>query len=181
MISKKYKNGFTLVELLVAMVITSIILAAVATLAFAMSSSASVTEDISFKQAQIRFASLRLTELIHRCRLVYSYNAGTGSIVLWQDINGDNSVDADELVTIEAGASRDYIEIQEPGAGSFSVIPKCSDVQFSFDQMPPRSKIINIAYQITEDGNVHQYCLNTSLRSWAGNLLDGSTIVSDDD
>ncbi len=163
------------------MVVTGIILAAAATLAFAMSSSGSATEDISFKQAQIRFASLKLTELIHRCRLVYSYNAGTGSVVLWQDSNGDNNVTTDELVTLEAGASRNYIKIQEPGVGSFFVIPQCSNVQFSFDQTPPRSKSINIAYQMTENGIVHQYRLNTSLRSWAGNLLNGSTIVSDDD
>jgi prepilin-type N-terminal cleavage/methylation domain-containing protein len=181
MIKTKHNCGFTLAELLVAMVVTGIILAAVATLAYAMSSSSSGAEDISFKQAQVRFASLRLSELIHRCRLVYSFNAGTGSVVLWLDNNLDNAVSADELVTIEAGASRNYIKIQEPGVGSFFAIPQCSSVQFTFDQTPPRSKTVNIAYQITEDGIVHQYRLNASLRSWAGNLLNGSTMVSDDD
>ena len=181
MIKTKHKSGFTLAELLVAMVITGIILTAAATLAFAMSSSGSATEDISFKQAQIRFASLRLTELIHRCRLVYSYNAGAGSVVLWQDSNRDNAVGANELVTLDAGASRNYIRVQEPGIDPYFVIPKCSNVQFSFDYTPPRSKSLNISYQMTENGIVHQYRLNISLRSWAGNLLNGSTIVSDDD
>ena len=47
-------KGFTLVELLVALMVTSIILAAVATLAFAMGSVKDSTDDTSSKQAQLR-------------------------------------------------------------------------------------------------------------------------------
>ncbi len=176
-------KGFTLVELLVAMVVTGVVLAAVATLAFAMSSSISATDDLSLKQTQIRFASLRITELIRRCRLIYSYNAEMGSIEVWQDNNGDNAVDADELVSIQAGAGRNYIKIQEPDSESFFLMPQCSNVQFEFDNDPPLSRLVKISFKMTEDGNVRQYQISAGLRGWAGNLLDGegNIVASDDD
>jgi prepilin-type N-terminal cleavage/methylation domain-containing protein len=181
MIKAGNKKGFTLAELLVAMVVTSIILAAIATLAFAMSSSASSSEDISIKQAQIRFASLRLMELIRRSRLVYSYDSAAGKVVVWDDIDQDNEADDDELITIEVGTGRNYIRIQESGQDPYYLIPECSNVQFVFDSTPPQSRELRVSFSLTEDGNLHQYQIDMVLRSWAGNLLSGSTMVSDDD
>ena len=56
-------------------------------------------------------------------------------------------------------------------------------MQFQFDESPPQSRFVNISFDIVENGSVHQYQINSALRSWAGNLLDewGTGLVSDDD
>ena len=69
-----YKNkpclsGFSLVELLMALMVTSIILTAVVTLAFALNTAYDDTSDISEKQAKIRFVSLNISELIDQGKL----------------------------------------------------------------------------------------------------------------
>ena len=53
-----------------AMVITSIILGAVATLAYAMGVANDAGNDTTYKQAQVRYATLRISELIRNCRFV---------------------------------------------------------------------------------------------------------------
>ena len=63
-------GGFTLVELLVAMMVTAIILSAVAALAFAMGSANDSSDDTSHKQAQLRHATINVSELIRHCKLV---------------------------------------------------------------------------------------------------------------
>ena len=57
----RYKRGFTLVELLLALIVTGIILTAVTTLAFAVGAANDATDDTSQKQAQVRFATLRIS------------------------------------------------------------------------------------------------------------------------
>ena len=199
----RYKKGFTLVELLVALVVTGIVLAAVATLAFAMGAANDVADDSSQKQAQIRFTTLRISELIRYCKLI----CGTpgGDLAVWRaDDNGDGQVNINELVYIERGTGRDYLrlcefpssdtslvnlsDIETLSTSSYDVtyvqlIPQCSDVQFSLDVVPPNSRFVSIVFDVLENDIVHQYQINAVLRVWAGNLLDGSgnNIVSDDD
>ena len=69
---KKNEIGFTLVELMVALVVTGIILAAVSTLAFALSYANESAGDISLKQSQVRLTTLRVQELIRNSRLICS-------------------------------------------------------------------------------------------------------------
>lgn len=199
----RYKRGFTLVELLLALIVTGIILTAVTTLAFAVGAANDATDDTSQKQAQVRFATLRISELIRHCKLI----CGTPSseIAIWRaDNNGDGQININELVYIERGAGGDYLrfcefplsdasivnlsDIQTLSTSSYSVtyiplIPQCINVQFSFDEAPPYSRFVIISFDILENGIVRQYQINTSLRGWAGNLLDagGNNIVSDDD
>ncbi len=41
---------------------------------------------------------------------------------------------------------------------------------------------VSISFDLEENGAVHNYQINASLRAWAGNLLDGSgEIVNTDD
>lgn len=100
-------KGFTLVELLVALIITSIVLTAVATLAYAMGVANAATDDTSRKQSQVRYATLRISELIRHCKLI----CGTpgNDLVIWADDNGDGDgngrdngkINPAELVYIE--------------------------------------------------------------------------------
>ena len=198
----RYKKGFTLVELLVALVVTGIVLAAVATLAFAVGAANDATDDSSQKQAQLRYATLRISELIRHCKLI----CGTpgSDLAVWRaDSNDVGQININELVYIERGAGGDYLrlcqfpssdttrvelsEIETLSTGDYSVtyvplVPQCSNVQFSFDVVPPNSRFVSIAFDVLENDIVHQYQISTALRGWAGNLLDGSgNIVSDDD
>ncbi len=198
----RYKKGFTLVELLVALVVTGIVLAAVATLAFAVGAANDVADDSSQKQAQVRYATLRISELIRHCKLI----CGTpgGDLAVWRaDDNGDGQVNINELVYIERGTGRDYLrlcefpssdtspvnlsDIETLSTSGYSVtyvplVPQCSNVQFSFDAAPPNSRLVSIAFDVLENDIVRQYQISAALRGWAGNLLDGSgNIVSDDD
>ena len=201
--SIRYRSGFTIVELLLALIVTGIILAAVTTLAFAVSVANDTADDTSLKQSQIRYATLRISDLIRHCKLI----CGTpnGDIALWRaDSNDDGQININELVYIEKGAGGDYLrlcefpssdtsmvvlsDIQTLSIGGYSVtyiplVPECSNVQFSLDATPPYTKYLSISFDILENDNSRKYQINAALNSWAGNLLDasGNNIVSDDD
>lgn len=211
MINKRYKKGLTLVELIVAMIVTSIVLTAVVTLAYAMDTVNDVTDETSKKQAQIRFAALRVSELIRHCKLVCYAN--TDEVVLWRadDKYIDGKINIGELVYIEAGAVQDHLRLCEfdpsnstainPGSiGSLAtnwwsvysgsvnytmLIPECSKVKFRFDVFPALpaldSKLVSISYDVVENGIKRQCQINATLRGWAGNLLDEGGNIVSDD
>ncbi len=108
----KYQ-GFTLVELLVGLVVTGIVLAAVATLAFALGVANKTSGDMSQKQAHVRFATLRISELVRHSKLICGTTGD--DIVLWKaDDNPENGIiDVFELAYIERGSSADYVMILE--------------------------------------------------------------------
>jgi len=205
----RYEDGFTLVELLVALMVTSIIFAAVGTLAYTLGAVNDATNDMAKKQAQVRFATLRISELIRHCKLI----CGTpgDDLAVWQaDADGDNKIDPNELVYIESGSECNYIKLLDfPDASasevslsdirngsaktnlvssynerSISLIPQCRDdsVEFQcFDEEPPNSKFVNISFGLDENGVTRQYQISAALRGWAGNLLDGNGDIANDD
>ena len=207
MLTIRYKNGLTLVELLVALVVTSVVLTAVTTLAFALGTANEITGDTSQKQAQIRSATLRIKELICHSKLVCSVN--DDDIAIWSvDSNNDGQINIGELVYIDSGPNGNYLNICSFDSSDNSVIelssissistdwwlkycnnkeciqviPQCSNVQFNFDVSPPQSRLISISFNVVENDINRQYEINAVLRGWAGNLLgvDGS-ITGDDD
>jgi prepilin-type N-terminal cleavage/methylation domain-containing protein len=199
----RHKKGFTLIELLLALIVTGIILAAVTTLAFAVGVANDTTDDTIQKQAQVRYATLRISDLIRRCKLI----CGTpnSDLAVWRaDNNADGQININELVYIERGVSKDYLrlcefpssdtsivnlsDIQTLSTGTYSVtyislVPECSNVEFSLDAAPPYSRFVSISFDVLENEIVRQYQINAALSSWAGNLLDtsGNNIISDDD
>lgn len=204
----RYKSAFTLVELLVAMVVASIVLTAVATLAYALGTANDVTDDTSHKQAQVRYATLRISELIRGCKLICG--APGDDLAIWRaDDNGDGNINPAELIYIEAGVSRNYIRLLEFLTASSAVvslsdiqsgqakitltfsyddrqtilIPQCSNVQFSFDISSPQCKFVSVSFDLSENEAIRRYQINAALRSWAGHLLNAGAdgLVSDDD
>jgi prepilin-type N-terminal cleavage/methylation domain-containing protein len=199
----RYKTGFTLIELLLALIVTGIILAAVTTLAFAVSVANDTVDDTSQKQSQVRYATLRISDLIRHCKLI----CGTpnGDLAVWKaDSNDDGQININELIFIEKGASADYLRlcefppsdtsivslnsIQTLSTSGYSVtyvqlVPECENVQFSLDTTPPFTRYVSISFDVLENENNRKYQINISLSSWAGNLLDagGNNIISDDD
>ncbi len=200
----KYESGFTLAELLMALIVTGIILGAVATLAYAVGVANDAGDDTTRKQAQVRYATLRISELIRHCRLVF--NETSEGLGVWRaDDNGDGQINADEVVYVSKGPGGDYLKFVEFSGASnpaFSVletiiwtlftphfnweyttlIPECSNVQFVTDVSPPQSRSVSIFFDLEESGVTHSYQIETTLRAWAGHLLDGSgELVSADD
>ena len=164
--------------------VTSIVLTAVATLAYAMGTANDAADDTSQKQAQVRYATLRISELIRNCKLIYETQ--DNDIVVWKaDSNGDDKVDSDELVYIEFGEGRDYIQLCESSNSPVVLIPQCSNVEFGFDEplVPPTlRKFVSISFDLVENGIDRQYQISAGLRGWAGHLVDSSgNLVSDDD
>ena len=200
-------KGLALVELLVAMIVTSIVLTAVVTLAYALDTVNDVTNETSKMQAQIRFASLRVSELIRHSRLV-CYASGD-DLALWRaDDDNNGQISIGELGYIDCGSSKDHLRFCEfPSSNNTAInlsaigpfatnwwsaysaeanyidlMPVCSDVQFGFDVLPPQSRFVTISFDVIENGIPRQCQISANLRGWAGNLLDSSeNIVSDDD
>jgi prepilin-type N-terminal cleavage/methylation domain-containing protein len=172
------KKGLTLVELLVALMVTSVILAAVATLAYALGKVSDSGNDTSEKQAQLRYATLRISELIRYSKLIYS--AGENAVVLWRDDNGDDyiTLGEGELVTIgtrQVGSDSQLCETTDGTAEPIALIHQCSNVQFTFDQPsepPTRIKFVSISFDLNENGGTNHYQISAALRCWAGYMLD---------
>ena len=194
-------KGLTLVELLVALMVTSIILAAVATLAFAMGAANDSSEDSARKQAQLRQATLRISDLLKHSRLVCSYVGG--DLAVWRnDDNDDGQINLNELVLIEKGGSNDFLRLCIIPASETSVIsisgisslnpddysvsyitliPECGNVGFALDVVPPYSRLVSISFDLDENGITREYEISSTVRSWAGHLLDASGEITGDD
>jgi prepilin-type N-terminal cleavage/methylation domain-containing protein len=201
-------KAFTLVELLITMVVTGIILLAVTTLAFAMSSASRSSEDTFLQETQLRQARLRIGELVRTCRMICA--APGSDLAIWQtDANNDGMINVSELVYIERGDGLNTLRLCQFAPGQNDVIalpsltvatmkaflvskysevyvrliPACQNVRFGLDTAPPFTRQVTISFGLSANGVPHPYEINVTLRAWAGHLLnsDGTVLVSDDD
>lgn len=204
----RHAAALTLVELLVALVVTGILLSAVATLAFAMNSASRTSDDVVVQQAHLRSAMLRMSELIRSCRLICA--APGNDLAIWEaDRNSDGLINVSELVYVERGDSLTTLRLcrfrsaADPTVTLASLglattktqcvsaydesytalIPQCKNATFRFDAAPPFTRLLTISYDLTESGTDHPYAFSVALRARAGNLLNdaGEALVSDDD
>ncbi len=203
-------RAFTFVELMVSMVVTGILLSAVATLAFAMSRASTVGDDYAETQARIRHATVYLSDLISRCSLICA--APGDDLVVWKsDDNGDGRINAKELVYIERGADHQYLRLGVPSSTDsteieladlsltttkgqhitstkgtiISLIPDCTGVHFAFDAPPPATGMVVIGFSLEEEGRSRPYEIVATARCRAEHLLDvnpaHNDLVSTDD
>jgi len=203
----QHTKAFTLIELLIGLLITSIILSAVATLAFAFTSANTASGDTAYKQAQLRHATLYISELIRKCKLICSVT--DSEVVVWRDDdNADNQINLNELVHIQWGTNADMLRLcqfssadnpqmdvsgltvsataSSPSGYSeryVPLIPECADVQFVLDRAPPFTRLVTVSFDLTENNLVRRYEIAAALRAWAGHLLNeaGDAIVATDD
>jgi len=171
----RLKNGFTLVELLVALMVGGVIFAAVAALAYGLGNANRSTDDTCQKQAQLRYATVRIAELIKMSKLFYT--ASDEEIVLWLDNNENEKIEETEMVSIRRVGSGNNMQLYEfrSEGEPVALIPRCGNVQFEFDEpsLPPtKRKFVSIRFELLENGIIRQYQINASLRGWAGHLLD---------
>jgi prepilin-type N-terminal cleavage/methylation domain-containing protein len=207
---KFHFNGFSLVELIIALMVMSIVLTAVVTLSYALSSAYDSTGDIGEKQAQVRYTNMRINELIRHSKLVCA--RFYGDLVIWRaDDNGDNQINVSEIVYIETGFGGSYIRLLQftPNAGDdrnislslvqwsylksvlssrypqtrTTLIEKCDGIKIVLDDYPPYTKLVNITFNIEEHNQVRTYQISTNLRCWAGHLIKTSSelVPQDDD
>jgi prepilin-type N-terminal cleavage/methylation domain-containing protein len=201
------RKGFTLVELLVGLMVTSIVLTSVATLAYALGSANDSSNNTSEQQAKVRNTTIMLSDLIRHCKLVCG--EGVDDLSIWRaDDNGDGQINVDEVVYIERGAGSDYLQFVEFPMNAAMVslaslqdgstkallmdffqpqtrvlLSQCSNVSFLYDSAPPWSRFVSISFELDEDGQTHTYQINAKLICRAENMLNefGDMIVIDDD
>jgi type II secretory pathway pseudopilin PulG len=204
----RVKTAFTIVELLVALVVTSVVLSAIAALAFAMGTATRSSEDVAFAQTEVRTATLRLVELIRNCRMICA--APGNDLVVWKsDDNGDERINLNELVYIESGSAHSVLQLGQFSAPSnpqvaftslslaatksslaatygqtdVTLIRSCSNLQFTWDQAPPLTRRLVVSFDLTEDSAVHHYQVDVAVLGSAANLLNATAtdLVTDDD
>ncbi len=183
---KKYnREGLTLVELLVALMVCSIIFAAVATLAYAMGNAQRASEELSRHQAQIRYATLRISELIRYAKQVVQVG---DDLAVWRaDDNANDEIGPSEVVYIEAGPGRNHIYILEfPDAAGeqvdikdgsakesliasyderrVEVLPLCSNVSFYPATIDENTGFVGIGFDLDEAGAERHYEITANLR-----------------
>ena len=192
-------KAFTLVELLVALTITGLVLAAIATFAYAMMSADITSDDTGAKQAQLRYSTMRVSEIIRYSYLVCRTTAS--DLAIWTgDADSDRAIGIAELMYIETDGSDSYLrltEFDDTGQESkrftiteisngtartwldanctptyTNIFPSTSSVSFVVDQTAPNTKLVGILFDITENNVTKTYQINAALRGWASNLID---------
>jgi prepilin-type N-terminal cleavage/methylation domain-containing protein len=207
----KLRKGFTLAELLVAMMVTAIVLAAVASLAYAMGGANDATSDTSLKQAQIRAATMRISELIRNAKLICG--TPTDALVIWRaDADSNKKINSDELVYIQSNSARNKIQliqynrpasmastaitladIQSGAAKSsldsacqrtdIDLIPQCSAVTFSVDNgtVVQKSKFASVKFSVTENNTPRKYEICAAVAGPCFNLLSSANTIMNSD
>ena len=210
-VREHHGRAFTLIEMLIALILSSLILTVVATLAFAMTTAIDSNDDTAKKQAIVRYTTLKISELIRQCKLVCGTSGS--DLAIWKsDDDSDGRIDIAELVYIETGSKADYIQlldfpIRPAWLDSIDINPnitkspwfkvwlklwcqeryiilveQCSNAQFMLDVASPETEFVSISFALVENGVSHQYQISASLRNRAGHLLNSNgNIVSDDD
>ncbi len=156
-----HRVGLTVIELLMALIVSSVILAAVASLAFATGSASEITSNMNRNQAILRYTTLRIAELIKFSSSVVSATAD--GVELWADTNTDGVVDAAERFFIEKGADTTSL-VYRTTTSSIVMVPICSDIQFQVDQVPPATRFVSVSFDMQDGTGTHKYQINGALR-----------------
>lgn len=204
---RTYKNGFTLVELLVALMVSSIIFGAIASLTFAVGAAHDSSEQADRVQAQVRFTTLRIGELLRQAKLVTLSGLGDDIAVWRADDNNDGQINGSEMMYIEAGTARNSISLVEyPDAAGWvlllsalkdgqaksnldtsfdarrmNAVPQCSNVQFYPATIDENTEFVSVRFDVTQGNAQRHYEISSTVRGRAGHLISGGAIVTDDD
>lgn len=149
------RGGFTLIELLVATSVMAIILAAVATLASAMGNADRETKNMSEQQSQIRYTTMRITELIRNASLIVPVSSPRIGFCVWTDSDEDGLPDGTELVYIEIDISLAHVKGMAMADGMMFIGDgNCSIEILEFPVQADVFRINEIA-----NGSARDYCL----------------------
>jgi hypothetical protein len=191
---------------MVALSVSAVILAAVATLVYAAGAANDTNDNTNRMQAKLRYTTLKISGLIKESRLIC--DAGIGRIVLWDsDDNMDGRIGVEEvtyietidrsnglrLVTFNSGTSgttlstsflrkseaRSWLESHYGLRQTKLLGPvECRDIRFAVDVWPPLSQLASVSFNLVENGRKHHYQIRAAVRCWAGSLLVGGELPS---
>ena len=189
-------------ELLMALLVSSIIFGAVASMASALDCANAQTAQMNRRQAALRFTTVRISELVKQSKRIFSLP--TAGVALWTgDANDDGLINASELAYVEPDGSGQSLQLLEFPGQSQSVsisdiesgtarddlvatgnervtvlLSDCSDIQFTVNG----SRFVNIAFEMTENNITSYYQICATMISSADNLIGpGGALVSGDD
>ena len=205
------RRGFTLVELMVSLTVMFVILAAIATLASAMSNADSQTKDMSEQQAKIRFATVYLTEKIRNASHIVDVTSVAAEVCLWTDSDMNGAAEGDELtyiiedvagVGVNAGLSEIKViefpnETQDftiaqiktgaayiacvNGGSGVSASTLISDASSVVFKIDSDAKSVGINFCVAENGETRSYEIFATKMCSADYVLDSGVIDTDGD
>jgi len=201
-------KGFTSLELLISLSVMATILAAAATLAFAISTAEAATNEMGQRQAHIRFASNYIRELAGKSCLCFTYS--TTGVIFWKDdANGDGKINGSEIawlyVSNETGGYA--VNVTEFPDQSYEVtrnalkygngllmlkmltdetnmvlIDKCISASISLEKS---NKLLIVDFSLSEESLTKEYQFSGALGASADYLTgtdgSGELVTSDDD
>lgn len=203
-------RGFTLVELLVALVVTAIISSAVLTLAYAITSGYEGAEQNARTNAGIRSSNIFFCDAIKNCKLILQVSSDRACFWL-EDTNGDGAInsaelrffyyhgDSKELRMLSfsgESATEDKIELFQFGSNNFMeflimkyndheaiLIENCTWVKFTFDVAAPQTEMVNLAFNVSSNNGEKRFDFTACKRvsPLASLGSDLKLKVSDDD
>ncbi len=153
----KHKRGFTMAELLVALMVASIVLAAAATLAGALAGGKRVTDQVGRTTVCLMQLQHRLSDLLTRAEGVCDSNAA--GFCLWHDIDEDGAIDESEKTWVAAGATGDGLTI-----GGVEQYDFCLGVEIHYDVLPPATKLVTVRFDIYDGRLTQPYAVSGTLR-----------------
>ncbi|MHC4553625.1 MAG: PilW family protein [Planctomycetota bacterium] len=152
------QSGFTIHELLMALLVASVVLSAVATLASATTGAKEATDQMGREQSVLRQVTMRLNDQIMRANQVY--NTSSSGFTMWHDINADGLKSADELTIVSCGVGNDTLKI-----GSTEAYWQCENISFGYDAAGPDTRLVTIWFDLDENGQTQRHTINARLRA----------------
>jgi prepilin-type N-terminal cleavage/methylation domain-containing protein len=176
------EKGFTLCELIIALGITAVILTATVTLAYALSSATSSSDQLMRSDTILRSSTLRISEMIKHSNLVET--TIRGGIVIWTDENTDGKIASTEVDYIEPSNGGSSIQmLKYPFSGQnlplfwvrvlsvrtlyATLIPECSNISFTINA----PSLVTISFDIDQDGISRNHQITAAVRCSDNGLL----------
>ena len=155
---RRAQSGFTITELMMALLVASVVLSAVVTLASATTRAKEATDQMGREQSVLRQVTMRLTDALMRANQVYiTYSGG---FTLWHDTNADGLATADEYTVVSRGSDTHTLTI-----GSGGEYPQCENIEFGFDAAAPDTRLVTIWFDLEENGVTERHTINGRLRA----------------
>jgi hypothetical protein len=162
-----------------------------------MNSAEKVTDKMGESQTYIRYATMRVSELIRGSNMVFATSFVRRGIAVWTDDNYDGRIDSAELVYVEYDAANDELgivtypgggvavtagdvgsgsarsELDSGGTGNYTgIVFNCTAA--SFPAVNPVGDLVSIQLTVEEDGVSKQYQIAARRIVSMDYLLDGS-------
>ncbi len=190
-------NGFTLVELLTALMVCAIILTAVASLSFAINSANKGLDSTVQHQARVRFVQLRLKELFKNSKMI-CHNTATDIAIWTDDADNDNQIDSGEVTYLDTGDGNNCLRLLKftnvEGSNirlsqfrdgtvkgwlinnylesETTLLSDLQNIQFIFDVATPRANFVAIKFDAKVDNQTYTYEISSKLITDCDYLID---------